>query len=108
MRQLNTWGMTGNIETFRLGATAYRNGRDWAKEQRDEAIRQANGKVDEHRAGTFAIDTNVTQASGFESEATSDGMYTIEALTKESRTSLTEESNSTTYLYSHMCCIIAL
>jgi hypothetical protein len=30
--QLNTWGMTGNIETFRQGATVYRNARDWAKE----------------------------------------------------------------------------
>lgn len=42
MTQLNTWGMTGNVETFREGATWYRNGRDWAKEQRDDAIKKAN------------------------------------------------------------------
>ncbi|EDN10698.1 predicted protein [Histoplasma mississippiense (nom. inval.)] len=42
MTQLNTWGMTGNLETFRQGACAYRNGRDWAKEKRDEFIRTAN------------------------------------------------------------------
>ncbi|PGH28523.1 hypothetical protein GX50_08733 [[Emmonsia] crescens] len=42
MTQLNTWGMTGNLETFRQGACAYRNARDWAKEKRDEFIRAAN------------------------------------------------------------------
>ena len=45
MHQLNSWSMIGNIETFRQGATAYRNARDWAKEQRDEAIRHANGQL---------------------------------------------------------------
>lgn len=45
MTQINTWGMTGNIKTFREGATWYRNGRDWAKEQRDEAIKRANEKA---------------------------------------------------------------
>jgi hypothetical protein len=28
LTQLNTWGMTGNIETFREGATWYQNDRD--------------------------------------------------------------------------------
>ncbi|KKZ61712.1 hypothetical protein EMCG_03741 [[Emmonsia] crescens] len=42
MTQLNTWGMTGNLETFRQGASAYRNARDWAKEKRDESIKAAN------------------------------------------------------------------
>ncbi|OAT04133.1 hypothetical protein BDBG_16191 [Blastomyces gilchristii SLH14081] len=42
MTQLNTWGMTGNLETFQQGACAYRNARDWAKEKRDEFIRTAN------------------------------------------------------------------
>ncbi|KMW68959.1 hypothetical protein BDDG_13161 [Blastomyces dermatitidis ATCC 18188] len=42
MTQLNTWGMTGNLETFRQGACAYRNARDWAKEKRDGFIRLAN------------------------------------------------------------------
>ncbi|EED12071.1 hypothetical protein TSTA_001420 [Talaromyces stipitatus ATCC 10500] len=28
MTQINTWGMTGSIETFREGAIWYRNGRD--------------------------------------------------------------------------------
>ena len=45
MNQLNNWGMTGNPETFRQGATAYRNARDWAKEKRDEMIEAANQKA---------------------------------------------------------------
>ncbi len=48
MHQLNAWAMTGNAETFRQGSTAYRNARDWAKEQRDEAIRRANERVPGH------------------------------------------------------------
>jgi hypothetical protein len=37
--------LTDNYESFRRGAGAYRNGRDWAKKQRDQAIAQANEKV---------------------------------------------------------------
>ena len=99
MHQLRSFAMADTPETFRQGATYYRNGRDWAKEQRDEAIRQANGRVDERRAGTFAIDAIITQASSFESEATSDGVHTVKALTEDSRSSLTEESNATTHLH---------
>lgn len=40
--EINTWGMTGNIESFRQGATWYRNSRDLAKEYRDAAIARAN------------------------------------------------------------------
>lgn len=43
--QINTWGMTGNVETFRQGAAAYRNARDWAKERRDNAIGHANERA---------------------------------------------------------------
>ncbi|KAM5473703.1 hypothetical protein MauCBS54593_002501 [Microsporum audouinii] len=44
MTQLKGWLMTSDLETFRKGATAYRNARDWAKEQRDKFIRAANEK----------------------------------------------------------------
>ena len=39
--------MTSDSGAFREGATWYRNGRDWAKEQRDEAIRRANKKANQ-------------------------------------------------------------
>jgi hypothetical protein len=47
MNQLNTWGMTGNPETFRRGATAFRNARDWTKERRDKFINTANERTPE-------------------------------------------------------------
>jgi len=43
MTQLKGYAMTGDVETFRKGAAAFRNGRDWAKEQRDRFIADANG-----------------------------------------------------------------
>jgi hypothetical protein len=45
MIQLNTWGMTGNPKTFRKGAGAFRNARDWGKEQRDKVIQRANERA---------------------------------------------------------------
>ncbi|WEW61538.1 hypothetical protein PRK78_007028 [Emydomyces testavorans] len=47
MTQINTWGMTGNIESFRQGATAYRNARDWAKGKRSQFIEAANRRLAE-------------------------------------------------------------
>ncbi|KAK3171022.1 hypothetical protein OEA41_003106 [Lepraria neglecta] len=43
--QLRGWKMTDIPETFRQGAGALRNARDWAKEKREELITAANGKV---------------------------------------------------------------
>ncbi len=45
MTQLRGWKMTDIPETFRQGASALRNARDWAKEKREELIIAANGKV---------------------------------------------------------------
>ncbi|KAF3484297.1 uncharacterized protein GIQ15_03621 [Arthroderma uncinatum] len=42
MTQLNAWSMVGNADGFRHGASAYRNARDWAKEQRDDLIKSVN------------------------------------------------------------------
>jgi len=45
MTQLRGWKMTDIPETFRKGASALRNARDWAKERREELTAAANGKV---------------------------------------------------------------
>lgn len=45
MTQVAAWCLTGNVDMFRQGVAAYRNARDWAKRQRDEAIKQANERV---------------------------------------------------------------
>ncbi|KAK2795046.1 hypothetical protein FQN50_009805 [Emmonsiellopsis sp. PD_5] len=50
MTQLNGWCMFGNLETFRQGASTYRNARDWAKEKRDEFIRVANERHPESQS----------------------------------------------------------
>ncbi|KAG9228475.1 hypothetical protein BJ875DRAFT_508482 [Amylocarpus encephaloides] len=60
MTQINTWGMTGNAETFRRGATAFRNARDWTKEQRDEAIRYANDRAND-LPSTTPTESSTTQ-----------------------------------------------
>ena len=46
MNQLRGWIMTDRAETFRQGATAYRNARDWAKEKRDESIKAVNERAE--------------------------------------------------------------
>lgn len=45
MMQLRGWKMTDTADTFRQGASALRNARDWAKEKREEIIAAANGKA---------------------------------------------------------------
>jgi hypothetical protein len=42
MIQLRSYSMTNTCETFRQGASAFRNARDWAKKQRDLFIYAAN------------------------------------------------------------------
>ena len=53
--------MTDTAETFRQGATAYRNARDWAKEQREAAIVRANEIANECQTETFAGDATSTR-----------------------------------------------
>ena len=95
MTQLNTWGMTGNAETFRQGVTAYRNARDWTKEQRDEAINQANERVNDSQTGILAVDAGFSRVSSFTASASVDEIDTIQALSQESQTSLNKDSNTT-------------
>jgi hypothetical protein len=58
MTQLRSFSMTDNPDTFREGATWYRNGRDWAKEQRDDAIRRANEKATQNIFESTAVNTS--------------------------------------------------
>ena len=39
---VNTYGLHGSIETFQNGAAAYRNAKEWCKEQRDRMVLKAN------------------------------------------------------------------
>ncbi|CAK7228827.1 hypothetical protein SCUCBS95973_007010 [Sporothrix curviconia] len=42
MTHVDTWALTGNVDSFRRGVTAFRNARDLAKQHRDRFIRAAN------------------------------------------------------------------
>ncbi|KAL2369989.1 hypothetical protein RJ035_007334 [Blastomyces gilchristii] len=50
MTPLRSFAMTDNPDTFRSGACAYRNARDWAKERRDEFIKSANDRHTQARS----------------------------------------------------------
>ena len=63
MHQLRQLAMIDTAEAFRQGATAYRNARDWAKEKRDEAIRQANERANELQTETIATAPSTEPAS---------------------------------------------
>ncbi|KAI4156656.1 MAG: hypothetical protein LQ340_000102 [Diploschistes diacapsis] len=67
--QINTWGMTGNAEIFRQGATAYRNLRYWAREQRDTAIKQTNDQVRTSVKASTSETSNVSLDSSFATQA---------------------------------------
>ena len=41
MNQFGGWSLTGNKDSFLQGTTAFRNGVDWAEEQRNAAIEHA-------------------------------------------------------------------
>ncbi|KID66198.1 uncharacterized protein G6M90_00g068160 [Metarhizium brunneum] len=47
MTQIDGWQMTGSIDTFRRGATAFRNARDSAKQHRDSFIQAANATAED-------------------------------------------------------------
>ncbi|KAK2600327.1 hypothetical protein QQS21_004968 [Conoideocrella luteorostrata] len=60
MTQLDTWGMIGNIDSFRRGATALRNARDLAKQHRDNFIQAANARATEEIADHQSRGTTAT------------------------------------------------
>jgi hypothetical protein len=76
MNQLNSWGMTGNLETCRQGATAYRNMRDWTKKKRDEFIEAANERAANERTANPPQDMSF-ESSGYSEPSTSTNMATV-------------------------------
>lgn len=88
--------MTSNAETFRRGVAAYRNGRDWTKQQRDEAIKQANKTAAEKEVAAPPQDDGmglsiVSEASAGDAIATS--QETIVNLARSNTPSIFHESN---------------
>ncbi|TKA64436.1 hypothetical protein B0A49_10134 [Cryomyces minteri] len=99
MTQLRSFALTDTAERFREGAGAFRNARDWAKEQRDNAITHANAKANNSPGGVLGVESlGFSLPSGSASEAPSqasatsvdEAPYTIESLSQE--TSLTSDT----------------
>ncbi|GKU08396.1 unnamed protein product [Fusarium langsethiae] len=45
MTLVKAWVLTSDVDAFREGVAAFRNGRDWTMQQRNEAIKRANEKA---------------------------------------------------------------
>lgn len=90
MHQLKGWSMTGDLETFRQGAGAYRNAKDWAEQQRDEAIVRANEKASSVEAEASVGNAAASPALSFMTALSETEAYTM---SQESRTSLDEHSD---------------
>jgi hypothetical protein len=70
MTQLNSWSLTGNSETCRQGITAYRNGRDLAKEWRDRFIETANEAPQDNYTESQSGVSSISSANAMVSIAT--------------------------------------
>lgn len=90
MTQLRSFAMTDTADTFRQGARAYRNGREWAEKKREEAIKQANGRANPVEAEAPAGDEGVSPAISFVTAVSDTEAYTT---SQETRTSQIEDSN---------------
>ncbi|KAF2690374.1 hypothetical protein K458DRAFT_474582 [Lentithecium fluviatile CBS 122367] len=92
MHQLKGWSMTGDPETFRQGAGAYRNARDWAEQQRDEAIMRANARANSVEAEASTGNLATSPALSFVTAVSETELYTISQY--QDFCTLDEESNT--------------
>lgn len=79
MNKLRGWLLTDTPESFRQGAGAFRNARDWAKEQRDRLIAAANGRVTDMpkeastlESSSHSMTQSTIEPAGLESETSAD------------------------------------
>ena len=88
MTHLRSFAMSDTVETFREGATAFRNARDLAKEWRDEAINQANERA--LHGEPVVLDTNFGLTYSSTTASSSYGLSVTGVVRQESRTSLND------------------
>lgn len=81
MTQLDGYQMTGNIDTFRKGAAAYRNSREFAQEQRDRLIAAANATA--RSLPTVTTPSTATGSQTNFSSATASGSFDSDTSTDE-------------------------
>ena len=101
MNQIRSFSMTDTPETWRQGATAYRNSIDWAKEQRDDAIRRANDVVNRTTVDSSASNvSNTSLVSTFATETSQEGgAYAVESQVETPRSVSSEDFHTATSLH---------
>ena len=101
--KLRAWAMTDIPQTFREGASALRNARDWAKEKREELIKAANGKRLDVEQSDLASSTqsfvspSSSEATHLETETSADELsLEVDTFTSSShRPSVRAQTNCT-------------
>jgi len=93
MNQLGAFAMTNKPETFREGATAFRNARDWAKEKRDEFIENANRRM----PNTYAEPQSLESSGDGEGSASTSGPIMMESDTSADELTLEKEYMYTSF-----------
>lgn len=92
MTQLRSFALGDTADRFREGAGAYRNGLDWAKEQRDRFIADANGTAQRRSAEPTSCSTaknsrtslsTVAEADLVESDTSADELTLDNGLTSK-------------------------
>ena len=69
MTQVGAWALAGDPDSFREGATAFRNARDWAQDKRDAFFSAANERslTDMMQVRTFSL---ISDSDSFRQGAT--------------------------------------
>jgi len=83
MTQLDSYAMTGNLNSFQHSAAAYRNGQEWSQQQRNSLTAQANAVA--RRRSTETRSLNKASGDGNDDDASdeSDGPPSSETFADE-------------------------
>jgi hypothetical protein len=92
MTQLRSFALTDTRDTCAAGLQAYRNGRDWCENKRNEAIREANKRANLVEAAAPADDAGASPALSFVTAVSETEAYTM---SQESLARLDEDSDET-------------
>lgn len=94
MTKVKAWAMISDSDTFRKGATAYRNARDWAERQRSEAIQQANERAKNQALAVVHHEHDLETGVSDEPSAAETSRKTSQATTAASEYTATSSPNS--------------
>lgn len=91
MTPVRSWSLTDTPNTFKEGVAAFRNSRDWAKEQRQEAIRRANEKFAARSANVLPVDVQAASTAYTRATKASRQPHNTEHVAQESQSSMYED-----------------